>query len=354
MPRLQTGDGTVFTNELAKQGFSGKWFEDSNGYGSVDFGDCTLENYKKMATYGAITIISHGMPGKHLAVYAPPTPAGEAACNAWRTNEVGMTTQLYADAGGRFYCVEVDTSWFTNNWKTSLDNNNAIVMWSICYSASNCPTAGISIKDAAGGRWRSGYELPTHVLETSDVNRTLLQRMNGTVGNGNLRTAGQAYNDSTIIYRQINPAWRFDWDDILGRYMRFVGSVKMDGDWWTTLCPAPLEIAPVYPASPVNENRKGWGCVLLDTALDDTPPAKDAMVKTLGGVIISDEHWLKDTEGNFYGIGFTFDKSLDNSTATMEALSDKIRSKIKDIFSGPRQMDGDRVQPNTDDKQWSY
>jgi hypothetical protein len=39
----------------------------------------------------------------------------------------------------------------------------------------------------------------------------------------------------------------------------------MDGNAWTTLCPAPLASGAVYPASAVAEKRKGWGCILLDT-----------------------------------------------------------------------------------------
>ena len=121
-------------------------------------------------------------------------------------------------------------------------------------------------------------------------------------------------------------------------------------DPWTTLCPAPLASDPVYPTSPVTEKRKGLGCVLLDTTLDNTPSAATAVVKESGGAPLSGIHWLEDTNGRFYGVGFTFDKTSDNSSTTMKAVSDKIRNE----GSEGRTMDGDRVQPNTDDKQWSF
>jgi len=76
----------------------------------------------------------------------------------------------------------------------------------------------------------------------------------------------------------------------------------------------------------------------------------DALIKDSGGATITDTRWLKDTDGIFYGLGFTFDKTSDNSPTTMKAISDKIRNKGTE----GRAMDGNRVQPNKDDKQWSF
>ena len=371
LPSLGTNDGVRFEAELKNQGYKVEWFTDDDGHtNSVNFFGCTLANYKKMATGGAITIISHGMPGEHLAVYAPYTSAGALACTNWCAGETGMYVDSIVDTDPvtgttnyikSYYYVGVETSWLEKNWKQTLSNNNAIVMWSICYSASNCPTAGISVKEAAGGRWRSGYELPTAEDEASDVNEAFLQRMNGTLSNGVLRTAGSAYNDPTIDYTTIYKRLRtfppppavdyeyLDWNGVNWIY-RPHGSVRMDGSPWTTLCPAPLEIVPTYPTSAVTEKRKGFGCILLDTALSNILPATDAVVKESGGATIPDTYWLKDSEGRFYGVGFTFDKTSDNSTTTMKAVSDKIKNQGTE----GRAMDGNRVQPNTDDKQWSF
>lgn len=360
---LGRGDGLRFHEELEKQGFSVEWFEDADDYDIANtFGDCTLANYKKMANSGALTVISHGSEGEHLAVYAPLTPDGYTACTNWCAGELGMTvkTNRFVDNLGVFrfdksyYYVSVDTSWLAANWKPTLDANRAITMWSICYSADT--STGTSVKEAAGGRWRSGYELPVCMEEAMDVNNEFLKRMNGTIARGNLRTSGSACNDPAVDYKQIyqeiliySPTYEYD-DDFDNIIDRWIGSVKMEGDWWTTLCPAPLALAPVYPDSTVNEKRKGFGCILLDTALDNTRPATDAVVKNSGGAVIFNTHWLEDTKGSFYGVGFTFDKTTDNARTTMKAISTQIRNEGAE----GRQMDGNRIHPNNDDREWSY
>jgi hypothetical protein len=361
----------MFHEELRNQGFNVHWFRDDDGYGSTNFYGCTLANYKEMANAGAFTVISHGSPSEHHAVYAPLSSDGKAACDAWRGQEQGMSTRtnLWWENGvvitnKSYYSVAVDTSWLATHWQPSLSNNNAIAMWSICYSANT--SAGTSVKEAAGGRWRSGYNLITCEREAIEVNREFLRRMNGAIANGALRTAGSAYNDPGIDYHRIPPFFPLtnpldfyedDWDGTNIIYpppalRRCIGSVQMDGDWWTTLCPAPLEINPVYPASDVTDKRKGFGCILLDTTLDKTLPAVEAVIKESGGAGITDVHWLEDSEGNVYGVGFTFDKTSDNSPTTMKAVADKIRNENKNMEG--RQMDGDRVQPNEDDFDWSY
>ena len=67
--------------------------------------------------------------------------------------------------------------------------------------------------------------------------------------------------------------------------------------------------------------HKGWGSILLDTALTNTPPASTAVVKVSGGAVISEMNWLKNADGYFYGVGFTFDKTSNNSTTRAKALT---------------------------------
>ncbi len=356
-PELKGSDCTEFANGLKNQGFQVEWLVDDGGTQTNTFGTCTLENFKKMANAGAIMVSAHGYPGVFGAVYAPLTPEGFEACNNWhRGNERGMATisNLVYDASNNivlsnsYYCVGVNTTWLRNNWKPTLDVNEAITAWSVCSSASNSPTAGMSLIDAAGGRWRIGVEQKMRGYEGRDVIQAFFGRMNGTIKNGNLRLSGSAYNDPTIDYKRINN-YGYD-DDEDGVVDREFGSVKMSGNPWTTLCPAPLAINPVHPMSPVTAQRKGWGCILLDTEVSNSSLARDAVVKNSGGASISDTHWLKNTDGSFYGVGFMFDKTLDNSLTTMKAVADKIRNSETEGHA----MDGDRVQPNIDDKQWSY
>jgi len=329
--------GDVFEAALTNQGFNVQWFRRMGG---ATLGDCTLDNYKAMANAGALAIISHGNAGEHGAVYRPLKTWGFNQCKAWIGNEQGMTiksnlfykTDGSLDEDTSYYYVAVDTTWVAANWKTKLDDNEAIVMWSSCYSASNCPTAGISVKEAAGGRWRSGYEGLVTTPEAVAVNTAFLGRMNGSIANGNFRTAGGAYN--AINYKLIN------------------NTVKMNGNPWTTLCPAPLAVNPAYPLAPVTAKRKGWGGILFDTAL--SPVTTAAPLARIGGnAVIEDAKWLEDPEGNFYGFGFIFDKTLDNAPTTMKAFSNQIRNESGEGKEG-RQMDGNRVQPNNDDFDWSF
>ena len=124
----------------------------------------------------------------------------------------------------------------------------------------------------------------------------------------------------------------------------------MKGNLWTTLCPAPLLSNPVYPTAPVTANRKGWGCILFDTALNNAYPSQIALEKFSGGAKISDIHWMTNTEGKIYGLGFIFDKTSDNKQTIMKTVSILIRNEG---VSG-RDMDGDRKTPNGDNKQWFY
>ena len=73
------------------------------------------------------------------------------------------------------------------------------------------------------------------------VNEKFLKRMNGTEpldSQGTKRTTGEA------------------WDKGVGYEYEGTLNVRMDGNNWTTLCPAPMFENPVFPTS--NSNRKGW------------------------------------------------------------------------------------------------
>ena len=74
------------------------------------------------------------------------------------------------------------------------------------------------------------------------------------------------------------------------------------------------------------------------------------MAEASGSEAFTSAYWLRDADWRIYGVGFKFDKTLDNSPLTVKAAADKIRSE----GAGGRQMDGDRVTPNGDDKQWSF
>jgi hypothetical protein len=78
-----------------------------------------------------------------------------------------------------------------------------------------------------------------------------------------------------------------------------------------------------------------------------TNVANDALLKT-AGYPTSDHRWFGNADG-YYGLGFDFDKAGGAAT-TMRAVADKCRN---DGQGGGRQLDGNRVKPNNDNRNWS-
>jgi len=85
--------------------------------------------------------------------------------------------------------------------------------------------------------------------------------------------------------------------------------------------------------------------------MNNVVSASDAVVKTFGGATLSDVHWLDNGSGK-YGIGFDFDNS-GGGGATIKAKADKCVHASGSGVLG-RELDGDRVTPNGDDKTWSF
>jgi hypothetical protein len=266
-------DATEFETQIKEQGWpTVTWLEDTTGDTDTNFGSCTLANYKGMTNCGIFTVVSHGDIGRHPAVYAENSPAGLTAISTWCGGETGITIDLWdpdpfapAWVAG-CYVARVSSSWLSSNWKTAMDANRTISFWSICYSATSNAVSGVgAVKECAGGRWRVGYELPVGMLEAIDVNTNLIGRMNGSIGGGVLRTAGQAYSNGNYrAFRDYNPTNSTNGYTYANGSIRHEGSVRMDGNNWTTLCPSPLADKAVFPDVAVG-NRKGWGCIVFDT-----------------------------------------------------------------------------------------
>jgi hypothetical protein len=337
---LGKNDGLAFESKLREQGFRVTWFEDCDDEGPTNFFSCMLSNYKKMATGGAFTVISHGNPGEHLIVYAPWTPTGRDACELWRTGDTNLIVREYPNW---CYAVAANSNWLTSNFKGSADKGNALTVLSICYSAATVDPYGnsaVAVKEAAGGRWRVGYALSVCMSEAADVNNELLGRMNGTIANGGLRTAGDAHTDPGVDYQRIGIYGYDDNDD--GAVDRQTGSVRMNGDAWTTLCPAPLKQTPFYPAASVAKQSKGWGCFLLDTYLNIAVPAGEAALEPWTDAC-SGFRWLAAPEGGGCGLGFYFENPRgEGSLLLIDA------GKVRNAGTEGRKMDGDRVAPNGD------
>ncbi len=356
LPSLGTGDGAAFETEVDRQGFDTDWYEDSDDWNNQNFGTCTLANYKNMCNCGALTVISHGGRGIHYAVYA----STQAACDTWRGSETGMTTVSWENPPGSgvyIYAVAVSSGWLASNWAGTLNTNEATTLWSICYSANS--TTGAAVKEAAGGRWRVGYCCVTSESEASAVNTLFLQRMNGTQSSGDYRTAGKAWDTDEdgvggdgytprgcLHYPSCTPGGCPMYNGEGGHDY----NVKMDGNNWTTLCPAPIydSDGPVWPDSDPG-SRYGWGCIVFDTYMDDGIGADTALLLDSGGPIY-DRNWRGDASHGRFILGFDYDKTSGTST-TMRAEADN----CKNAPAGEgREMDGNRQADNEDDKSWTY
>ena len=178
----------------------------------------------------------------------------------------------------------------------------------------------------AGGRWRGGYWGTTNEIEARDVNEQFLKNMNGTWNAGSRRTAGEAYNNG----------------------IGYTANLRMDGNDWTTLCPAPMADSAVWPDS-VMGNVIGWGGIIFDTYMNDTISASSALVR-VSGCPTFNHRWAGNSNG-MYMLGFDYDKTGGQAT-TMQAVPSNCKNK--DTVGSGREMDGDRVASNNDDKQWPF
>lgn len=304
-------DADTFVEEIEEQGYGISWLEDNYKTDS-DFEGCTLNNYKNtLLDSGAIHVISHGKSGYHLAVYSTDYDA----CVDWIGDENNMTANYFPEE--KCYTVYVSTAWLSDN--SNLDDQEAIAHWAICY--------GTGIQNAAGGRWRVGYHAGTDAEDANNTTEQLFRRMNGKIGNGQYRTAGEAYADGS-----------------------FSGNTHMSGNNWTTLFPAPMINDPVWPDSDPGQ-RLGWGCIIFDTYMDDSESATNALVCDSGGPI-SNQSWCGDTGYGKFILGFDY-----NNTGGGGAEIRADATYCKD--EGEKQMDANRITPNEndpegDDKEWEY
>jgi hypothetical protein len=311
-------DAEKLASELLSQGWTNVvWFEDVTGDTDLDLGTCTPENYLAMRNAGVFCVTaSHGSPGYHDAVYAPFTQEGRQLIDNWCTNKTGMIRNEVLPVDGDpnspgYYYAKVSSGWMQANWKPCLDTNKAITVWSICYSGTSFGQL-YSVKEGSGGRWRIGYTAPINGFDSFYLNESYFRYMNGKQGDGLRRTAGKAWGGGS-------------------EYLNY--HAKMDGNPWTTLCPAFSYGHPIFPYSLFPDPGStaspgtGWGCVLSDTYLSGVTAASDALVQ-LEGTAITDLRWINAGATGIRGIGYDYDKSsnssiglrLDTSKCTNEGI----------------------------------
>ena len=316
---LPADDGYTFERELELQGYNVTWYRDDNSFDDA-WPECTRAHYKSLANDGALHFIGY-TPGYSVAPWPPYYPWGGGYGAAYAQTEDGARTWIGSEPGMRFaeasmggqqrYIILVDDNWHAQNFASGLNDMNAIVHWAFGFSSG--------IKEAAGGRWRIGYSGAMDVGGFDGVTRKLLQRMNGTDPDysATRRTAGEAQGGGG-----------------------FPVETQMDGNAWTTLCPAPME---VLPQSPPLIDGYYWCGIIFDTYMDTTVSANDALPLPPG----YNKYWSGETGYGEYALGFdyTVDNGQGHGTATADADF---------CTDGSKKMDGDRVAPNADDRTWQY
>jgi hypothetical protein len=305
-------DAVYLVNELKNQGCTNVvWYKDETGDTDLSLGYCTPENYLAMRDAGVFCVTaSHGSPGYHDAVYAPFTQEGRQLIENWCTNKTGMIRNEILPVDGDpnspgYYYAKVSSAWMQANWKPWLDTNKAITVWSICYSGTAASQL-YSVKEGSGGRWRIGYTAPVSGLKSYYLNQTFFKYMNGKEGEGLRRTAGKAWGYGS-------------------EYSNY--DAKMDGNPWTTLCPAFIYPKPAFPYSLFPDPGStaspgiGCGCLILDTYLSGDMAASDAIIQQ-EGTAITDVRWVNAGATGKRGIGYDYDKTS-NSTIGLRVDTSK-------------------------------
>jgi Bacterial TSP3 repeat len=303
------------TEETSFQGWSYSktnpvtYFSDSDST-DTNCETCTLSNLKAMSQGGIIVILSHGSTGK---VEVARLSSQEAA-NAW----MGQEEDMYViESSTNVWKVYADSSWFQKNWKSALDQNNALVFLGVCFSANGYN----SLATNTGGKTTFASHGDADGVLVNDAFTEIIGFMNGTIST--------KYRSADLAYDQI-PAY-------------YKGTVKLIGDGLSTLCPVPQSVFPVKDS----EKDTGWACILFDTYMDSAIDANMSVVSNQG--TIGTRSWGGNFSGSFY-IDFLYS----GTGVSVEAVSDKCRS-----FGGQqgRPLDGDGVAPmpaNGQSKNWSW
>ena len=138
-------------------------------------------------------------------------------------------------------------------WSGELSARNAIVHLMSCFSSAG---GADSVASNVGGRVVLAYPDIAWSSHELHNNHLFFLCLNGYQEGGTRRTAGKAYGDGSQY----------------GSSMVMLGAT---GKEWTTLNPAPNAVFPQGPAG----GRKGAGCMISDTYMDDSVSADLAVQK---------------------------------------------------------------------------
>ena len=329
----------------------------TDGYDD-DPGDLTLDRFKAMANCGILLFKGHGARGRNIIVCFTDSQEGAAAASTWCAGEaVGMRPDRCRLSYGNFRCVRCYNSWYAANWKSGLDQGNAIVFWQSCHSAERNGRTD-SIEQSAGGRWRIAWG------PSSNSNGTVNDRESASVVKGTLEIMSKEPS--------ARPA---ELALVAGRSFIY-GTCRTSGNPWTTLCPGPIPDGGCYPKGVLKKGESALGCMILDTFLDDTWSPEE-LLKTGDGALAEAgiaPVWLRQ-EGCEHPYGVRFEICKESDKAVEVAVShQRVRNwgvNCKDVpfikngiegvddmmweMSAPgRALDADGSAPNNSDLKWRY
>lgn len=280
-----------------------------------DYGGCTLSNFMSLQHAGLLYVATHGAAGLIGAVWGEDK---QLLIENWTKTEPLLT--VHSCFWG--FAVYVPKEWPELIWKPMLDSSNAFVFITACHSSDQNP----SFLDKCGGRVGFGYPGCVWPATSTENNKKLFGRMNGSLENATMRKAGLAYDGGAGYYDDL---------DIVG-----------NGD--TTLCPA---VVKVQPTGTVDESGSGY--IEFDTYMDDDTVANEALSHIVvgGNCTISNEQWDGDAKGK-YKIAFDWTGAGD-FTVHMEAEAEYCTNWT---YGGhlDHRLDGNGVAPNADDKMWNF
>ncbi|MGN0843211.1 MAG: hypothetical protein ACI4QF_08090 [Kiritimatiellia bacterium] len=320
-------------------------------------GDLTLARFKAMANCGLLLFKGHGSPGRNIPVTFTDTQQGQAAANAWCAGESGMLAGQVFLSYGTFHGVYCNSSWYAANWKSGLDQGNAIVFWQSCHSAERNGRTD-SIEQSAGGRWRIAWG------PSSDIEGTVSDSESASVVRGSLEIMAKEPS--------ARPA---ELALVAGRSFLY-GTCRTSGNPWTTLCPGPVPDGGCFPRGVLKKGESALGCMILDTFLDDTWSPEE-LLKTGDGALAEAgiaPVWLRQ-EGceHPYGVRFEICKESDKAVEVtvshqrvrnwgvnckdapfMKNGIEGVDDMMWEMSAPGRALDADGSAPNNSDLKWRY
>ncbi|HUS45418.1 MAG TPA: hypothetical protein VM219_05245, partial [Phycisphaerae bacterium] len=300
------------------------YFKDESG----DGGDhrCTLENLKRMKEGGIVAAHSHGNVGIFAVAYRDTPDLADAWWHKGDPDEEPHMATYPAREFPGHWRVEAEAEWFEDNWYVRLTESQAIVVVMACHSSDG---GAASVAASCGGRVGFGYPACCDSDDHHFNCTFLFTRLNGSADGATKRTVGKAYGNGSEYEA----------------YFEMVGAG--DARKWTTINPAPNA---AFPAVAVG-GRKGAGCIIFDTYMDESQLPNLAVQKTAGGPVVSDRRWFANGSGR-YLVSFDFESHAAGSV-TMKGEADFCKNKNPATYGSTRKLSGDR-QTYGEDKEWSF